>query len=97
MLKFLNRILSRKRFRDGSVIRPSTKESLIYEHQNAAIDIDFLHDEEGKYQIYIPEGVTPSVAADLIKKVEEYCNERGYCFVIYVEEGEGKREVKRSD
>lgn len=44
MFKMLRRLLGRSRFEDGSVIRPTSRESLAYQRASTVVNIEFLRD-----------------------------------------------------
>ena len=96
-LRKIGRLVGNHRFPDGSTLSSLTKESLILDDHGRCLEIPFVYDGSGMYNVYIesssmswfdkadPTRKSPLSVADrkiVREKINEYCTRRAYSFRV---------------
>ena len=73
----LGRLSNAYRFSDGSIIRASGKESLVYLHNGLTVPILFFYDPSNGFEYEIHKSVQGAERLALIEKLKLYCKIKG--------------------
>jgi hypothetical protein len=88
---FVNRLLGVHTFPDGSVLRPFSRETILFVDKKRKLEIDFVFDGSGKYNVYLDlprlrwidpanedgeTGISLIERESIASKVEQYCKQR---------------------
>jgi hypothetical protein len=100
ILQKLRRFVGGQTFSDGSSIAPLNKEALVFTKDGRKLEIPFLFDGHGSYNIYLEldrmywfrsddqaskESATESDRDCVERWLHKYCSDRGYVFRVFKE------------
>lgn len=73
LCNWLGPICTTYRFEDGTIVRRTSRESLVIERGSEVINVDFYYDRTGRYEYSLPRSLSLEKVRELTSVLDTYC------------------------